>query len=256
MKKFALISVLLLTVFTAFTQIHERGVSGLDRRFIDNLHRLSRLPLGTHKIYNGKGSSVFDVLYTIEISNNKRVIYKGGTKSSFDILYTMEYSGNAREYYSEEPAGIPDIFHLIKISEDCMKSREKEDPSLERFNSGSRDEKSISRMDRELRGYLNHIMRLPEGTHKIYNGQGSTVFDVLYTIEISDNKRVIYKGGTKSSFDILFAIEHTGNLCKIYKGSNSPFNIIYTIETSDNGFKVYKGNTSAFGMLYSYERRD
>lgn len=108
--------------------------------------------------------------------------------------------------------------------------------------------------DKELFGYIHSIMRMPNGTHKIYNGKGTSVFDVQYTIEADDNKWVVYKGGTKSYFDILYTVERSSDGCKIYKGSsNSVFNILYTIKRTDKGFKVYKGN-SFFDLIYSYER--
>lgn len=108
--------------------------------------------------------------------------------------------------------------------------------------------------DKELFGYIHSIIQMPSGTHKIYNGKGTSVFDVLYTIEADDNKWTVYKGGTKSYFDILYTVERSSDGCKIYQGSsNSVFNILYTIKRTDKGFKVYKGN-SLFDLIYSYQR--
>ena len=76
---------------------------------------------------------------------------------------------------------------------------------------------SIPARDKELFGYIYSIMQMPNGTHKIYNGKGTSVFDVLYTIEADDNKWVVYKGGTKSYFDILYTVERSSDGYKIYK---------------------------------------
>ncbi len=113
---------------------------------------------------------------------------------------------------------------------------------------------SVPTGDKELFGYIHSIMQTPNGTHKIYNGRGTSVFDVLYTIEADDNKWTIYKGGTQSYFDILYTVERSDDGCKIYKGSpSSVFNILYTIKRTDKGFNVYKGS-SLFDLIYSYER--
>ncbi len=110
--------------------------------------------------------------------------------------------------------------------------------------------------DRDLFARISRIIHLPQGTHKIYNGKGSSVFDVLYTIVAAPASWTVYKGGTKSVFDILYSVKRSGNNYLIYKGSSdSSFNILYTIKLTGRGYEIYKGNsTFSFDLLYSYER--
>lgn len=129
--------------------------------------------------------------------------------------------------------------------------------SLSAITLSAQDNKQgIPDADKELLSNIHRIMLLPEGTHKIYNGTGNTVFDVLYTIEISKNKWVVYKGGTQNYFDIIYSVEHSDGKYKIYKGSSdSVFNVIYTIKETGKGFEIYKGDSVApYDLLYSYER--
>lgn len=115
-------------------------------------------------------------------------------------------------------------------------------------------EHGIPEHDKELLYNVSRIMQMPEGTHKLYNGRGSSVFDVLYTIKVTDTKWTVYKGGTESVFDILYSVERKSDGYKIYKGdSDSVFNIIYTVRETRDGFEVYKGD-SVFDMVYSYRR--
>lgn len=108
--------------------------------------------------------------------------------------------------------------------------------------------------DQELFMRLYRIMQLPKGTHKIYNGQGNTTFDVLYTIQVGENRRIVYKGGTKSVFDILYSIERSGKVYRIHQGDpDSVFNILYTIKLTGKGFEIYKGDSN-FNLIYTYER--
>lgn len=115
----------------------------------------------------------------------------------------------------------------------------------------------IPEADRELLTNLGQVMYLPQGTHKIYNGQGNTVFDVLYTIDVADGTWKVYKGGTKSTFDALYSIVRDTEGYKVYKGdSNSMFNILYMLKTTPDRIEVYKGGDSGVfpKLLYSYER--
>lgn len=253
-KKFMLFCVLLSVGFAVSAQRHGRHVPDKDRELFRNLGYIMRLPEGTHKIYNGKGSSVFDVVYMIEVSEDKRVVYKGGTKSVFDILYTMEYADNTFTVYRGRSTFRSDIIYSFETTREGFREyrREASGGDFSRSDRGGRS--VMPSFDRELFGNLIGIMRLPKGTHKIYNGTGSTMFDVLYTIEVTDDKRTVYKGGMKSVFDILYSIERSGNIYRIYKGGTSRFDVIYTIEKDRDGFKVYKGDSRFWGLLYSYEK--
>lgn len=121
----------------------------------------------------------------------------------------------------------------------------------------------IPEADRELLWNLERVMRMPEGTHKIYNGEGNTSFDVLYTIRCKKNEWVIYQGGMESTFDALYTVTLSSStfssagqrIYKIYKGGmKSSFDILYTMEYSDRGLKVYKGDTFHSNLIYSYQR--
>lgn len=109
--------------------------------------------------------------------------------------------------------------------------------------------------DRELLANLGRIMMMPQGTHKIYNGRGSGVFDVLYTIDVTDDTWKVYTGGTKSMFDVLYTVVRSSEGYKVYKGdSNSMFNIIYTVKNTRDGIEVYKGDsTFSSDLIYTYE---
>ncbi len=101
-------------------------------------------------------------------------------------------------------------------------------------------------------------MNLPEGTHKIYNGKGNTVFDVLYTIRCKKDEWTVYKGGTTSVFDALYTItlsDKGSYTYRIYKGgTKSVFDILYSIEYGRDGMKIYKGDSFSVNLLYSYTR--
>lgn len=113
----------------------------------------------------------------------------------------------------------------------------------------------IPEVDKELLSNLYHMMRLPEGTHKIYNGEGRTTFDVLYTIVISKDKWIVYKGGTQISFDILYSVVYKDNEYRVCKGDpNFRSNILYTVKLKDRGLEVYKGDSTFSGLIYTYER--
>lgn len=108
--------------------------------------------------------------------------------------------------------------------------------------------------DKELLNNLYHIMHMPNGTHKIYNGRGSSVFDVLYTIKVSEDKWIVYKGGTESSFDILYSVTYSNDTYRVHKGDPmSLLNVIYKVKVTDAGMDVYKGDSS-FDLIYSYRR--
>lgn len=108
--------------------------------------------------------------------------------------------------------------------------------------------------DKGLLSNLYHIMHLPGGTHKIYNGQGNSVFDVLYTIEVSKDKWIVYEGGTKGLLNMLYSVVFSDNTYRVHKGDPmSLLNIIYKVKLTDDGIEVYKGDSS-FDIIYSYER--
>lgn len=107
--------------------------------------------------------------------------------------------------------------------------------------------------DKELLNNLYHIMHIPNGTHKIYNGHGSSIFDVLYTIDVSKDKWIVYKGGIQSSFDMLYSLTFSNETYKVHKGDPMSFlNIIYMVKITDVGMDVYKGDSS-FNQIYSYK---
>ncbi len=116
----------------------------------------------------------------------------------------------------------------------------------------------IPEADRDLICNLVRIMNLPEGTHKIYNGKGNTVFDVLYTIRCKKDEWTVYKGGTTSVFDALYTItlsDKGSYTYRIYKGgTKSVFDILYSIEYGRDGMKIYKGDSFSVNLLYSYTR--
>lgn len=116
----------------------------------------------------------------------------------------------------------------------------------------------IPEKDRDLICNLSRIMAMPQGTHKIYNGKGNTVFDVLYTIRCRKNEWTVYKGGTQSVFDALYTItvsDEGKHTYKLYKGgSKSMFDILYSIEYGRDGIRIYKGDSFGTNLIYSYER--
>lgn len=116
----------------------------------------------------------------------------------------------------------------------------------------------IPEADRDLICNLSRIMSMPQGVHKIYNGKGNTVFDVLYTIRCKKNEWTVYKGGTQSVFDALYTVTLSDggtHTYKIYKGgTKSVFDILYSIEYERDRIKIYKGDSFGVHLLYSYER--
>ena len=99
-------------------------------------------------------------------------------------------------------------------------------------------------------------MNMPEGTHRIYNGKGSTIFDVVYTIRCRKGEWVVYNGGMESVFDALYTVTADGKgTYTIYKGGmKSVFDILYRLEYTDRGMKLYKGDSFSVNPIYTYER--
>jgi len=116
----------------------------------------------------------------------------------------------------------------------------------------------IPEADRDLICNLVRIMNMPQGTHKIYNGKGNTVFDVIYTIRCKKDEWTVYEGGTASVFDALYTItlsDKGAYTYRIYKGgTKSVFDILYSIEYGRDGMKIYKGDSLGVNLLYSYTR--
>ncbi len=87
---------MLMMLFAGWTVCAQGGLSAIpdaDEELLGNLGRLMYLPQGTHKIYNGRGNSLFDVRYTIEVTADTWKVYKGGSQSMFDVCYTVVRSG-------------------------------------------------------------------------------------------------------------------------------------------------------------------
>lgn len=114
----------------------------------------------------------------------------------------------------------------------------------------------VPKADRELIYNVVMIMNMPEGVHRIYNGKGSTVFDVVYTIRCRKNEWVVYEGGMESMLDALYTITSDGKgTCTIYKGGmKCRFDILYMVEYTDRGMKLYKGDSFGVNPIYTYER--
>lgn len=114
----------------------------------------------------------------------------------------------------------------------------------------------IPKADRELIYNVVKIMNMPEGTHRIYNGKGSTIFDVVYTIRCRKGEWVVYNGGMESVFDALYTVTADGKgTYTIYKGGmKSVFDILYRLEYTDRGMKLYKGDSFSVNPIYTYER--
>ncbi len=107
MKKFLFLIVsLVLAISVSAQNWRKLPIPEADRDLICNLVRIMNLPEGTHKIYNGKGNTVFDVLYTIRCKKDEWTVYKGGTTSVFDALYTITLSDHERVRHS--------LFHRVR----------------------------------------------------------------------------------------------------------------------------------------------
>ncbi len=98
------------------------------------------------------------------------------------------------------------------------------------------------------------IMKIKPGTHTIYNGKGTSYFDIEYTIEVTSDQWTVYEGGRKTSFDLRYRIEKKGDIYRICKNGSSVFDVLFSVKITPGGYTVYKGHTTTvFDRIYSYE---
>ena len=82
-----------------------------DRELIYNVVRIMNMPEGKHCIYNGKGNTMFDVVYTIRCRKNEWVVYEGGMESMLDALYTITSDGKGT--YTIYKGGMKTMFDIL-----------------------------------------------------------------------------------------------------------------------------------------------